>query len=155
MAKFEGYLPIFSSEQSIDAVPSLENPNFRLRNIVQGSVIALGVLGTLGLGYSFGLRHSDVPTATTIRRAHTFYGYTLITHTYTVPAGDLHHYMHFNKTFPQRPNEESNAAWASLFPETLGFVQHPELAPNVAGIAVFHELHCLVSSLILHDGYIQ
>jgi hypothetical protein len=53
--------------------------------------------------------------------------------------------MQFNKTFPQRPNDESDSAWASLFPEKLGFVQHPELAPNVAGIAVFHELHCLVS----------
>lgn len=54
--------------------------------------------------------------------------------------------MQFNKAFPQRPNEESDVAWANLFPEKLGFVQHPELAPNVAGIAVFHELHCLVST---------
>ena len=53
--------------------------------------------------------------------------------------------MRFNGTFPQRANEKSDAAWASLFPKKLGFVQHPELAPNVAGIAVFHELHCLVS----------
>jgi hypothetical protein len=52
--------------------------------------------------------------------------------------------MHFNGTFPQRSNPESDAAWDALFPEKLGFVQHPELAPNVAGIAVFHELHCLV-----------
>ncbi|EED16327.1 conserved hypothetical protein [Talaromyces stipitatus ATCC 10500] len=27
--------------------------------------------------------------------------------------------------------------------EKKGFVKHPKLAPNVAGIAVFHELHCL------------
>jgi hypothetical protein len=71
--------------------------------------------------------------------------YKFITHAHTVPAGDVHYYMQFNKTFPQRPNEESDAAWASLFPEKLGFVQHPELAPDVASIAVFHELHCLVN----------
>lgn len=52
--------------------------------------------------------------------------------------------MQFNGSFPQRSNPESDSAWDSLFPEKLGFVQHPELAPNVAGIAVFHELHCLV-----------
>lgn len=56
--------------------------------------------------------------------------------------------MQFNKTFPQRPNNESDAAWSDLFPEKLGFVQHPKLAQNVAGIAVFHELHCLVSVLV-------
>jgi len=61
-----------------------------------------------------------------------------------VPPGDQHYYMRFNATFPQRSNIETDAAWDSLFPEKLGFVKHPELAPNVAGIAVFHELHCLV-----------
>jgi len=60
--------------------------------------------------------------------------------------------MQFDKTFPQRPNEESDAAWASLFPEKLGFVQHPVLAPNVAGIAAFHELHCLVSTSTLFSS---
>jgi hypothetical protein len=59
--------------------------------------------------------------------------------------GELHYYMSFNGSFPQRSNEMSNMMWDSLFPKKLGFVQHPELAPNIAGIAVFHELHCLVS----------
>jgi hypothetical protein len=57
----------------------------------------------------------------------------------------MYYYMQFNKAFPQRPNEESHTAWAPLFPAKLGFVQNPELAPSVASIAVYHELHCLVS----------
>jgi hypothetical protein len=61
------------------------------------------------------------------------------------PSGDLHYYMRFNGSYPQRSSVESDALWDSLFPEKKGFVQHPELAPNVANIAVFHELHCLVS----------
>ncbi|KAF1962616.1 hypothetical protein CC80DRAFT_570697 [Byssothecium circinans] len=60
-----------------------------------------------------------------------------------VPPGDQHYYMHFNGTFPQRSNPGSDSAWDSLFPEKLGFVQRPTLAPNVAGIAVFYELYCL------------
>ncbi|KAI5859360.1 hypothetical protein GGS23DRAFT_324151 [Durotheca rogersii] len=59
------------------------------------------------------------------------------------PVGDLHYYMHFNASFPRGSNAESDALWSSLFPEKLGFIQHPKLAPDVAGIAVFHELHCL------------
>ncbi|KAL7622167.1 hypothetical protein AAE478_007670 [Parahypoxylon ruwenzoriense] len=59
------------------------------------------------------------------------------------PVGDLHYYMHFNGSFPQRSSARSDALWGSLFPEKLGFIQHPELAPSVAGIAVFHEIHCL------------
>ncbi|KAI0381222.1 hypothetical protein F5Y04DRAFT_281196 [Hypomontagnella monticulosa] len=51
------------------------------------------------------------------------------------PPGDLRYTMHFNGSFPQRSNGESDALWASLFPEKLGFVQHPEIAPEVAGIA--------------------
>ena len=30
--------------------------------------------------------------------------------------------------------------------EGKGFIHHPTLAPNISGIAVFHELHCLVFS---------
>ncbi|KAF7536907.1 hypothetical protein G7054_g4159 [Neopestalotiopsis clavispora] len=59
------------------------------------------------------------------------------------PSSDLHYYMSFNASFPQRPDERSDMMWDSLFPQKLGFVQHPELAPHVAGVAVFHELHCL------------
>jgi hypothetical protein len=60
------------------------------------------------------------------------------------PVGDLHYYMQFNSSFPQRPNDRSDAAWASIFPGKKGFIRHPELAPDVAGIAVFLELQCLV-----------
>lgn len=63
----------------------------------------------------------------------------------TGPSGNLHYYMRFNRSYSQRSSVESDALWDSLFPEKKGFVQHPELAPNVASIAVFHELHCLVS----------
>lgn len=70
--------------------------------------------------------------------------------------------MLYNKTFTLPPSPESNAAWDSMFPskifnnsmdtnketdngiEGVGFVKHPEIAPEFSGIAVFHELHCVV-----------
>ena len=35
-----------------------------------------------------------------------------------------------------------------MFSENGGFIHHPSLATNFSGLAVFHQLHCLVSSLI-------
>ena len=148
MAKFEGYLPVSSSENDTVGHTINERPGSKLRKILQGSALALGALGALGLGYSLGSRHAHAATPTTIRMMYTVLPNTSRAHILTVPAGGLHYYMQFNKTFPQRPDKESDAAWASLFPDKLGFVQHPELAPNVAGIAVFHELHCLASSYL-------
>ncbi|KAI1153015.1 hypothetical protein F4825DRAFT_281535 [Nemania diffusa] len=34
-------------------------------------------------------------------------------------------------------------AWDKLIPSGLGYVKHPDLAPVVSVIAVFHQLHCL------------
>jgi len=59
------------------------------------------------------------------------------------PAGDLLETWTYNRTFSQAPNEEAEFAWRSIFPKGRGFVHHPTLAPNISGIAVFHELHCL------------
>ncbi|CAI9628776.1 unnamed protein product [Alternaria burnsii] len=125
MARFEGYVPLSFSEDGINANEAVYTLESRLQKVVKGSVIVLGVLGALGTGYVLGSSKGAIAATTTL------------------PAGDVHYYMQFNETFPQRPNEESDAAWASLFPEKLGFIRHPVLAPGVAGIAVFHELHCL------------
>lgn len=52
--------------------------------------------------------------------------------------------MHYNVTFSQAPSPETDAAWSSLFPKGVGFVRHPVISLKLSGIAVFHELHCLV-----------
>ena len=49
-----------------------------------------------------------------------------------------------NLTFTQKPTPESEAAWNSIVPVGRGFIHHPELAPFISNIAVFHQLHCLV-----------
>lgn len=47
------------------------------------------------------------------------------------------------------PSDESNAAWETLFPARGGFFKHPQLAPDRSGLAVFHQLHCLVLAKII------
>ncbi|OKL61820.1 hypothetical protein UA08_03024 [Talaromyces atroroseus] len=64
-------------------------------------------------------------------------------HGLLVPPGTVHQVWEHNLTFSQRPTPESEAAWDSLIPVGRGFVHHPQLAPFVANIAVFHQLHCL------------
>ncbi|KAF2799681.1 hypothetical protein K505DRAFT_294208 [Melanomma pulvis-pyrius CBS 109.77] len=59
------------------------------------------------------------------------------------PSGALLKTFHYNRTFSLPPNPTTNDAWDSLFPQGSGFIQHPALAPNQSGIAVFHQLHCL------------
>ncbi|KAF2750982.1 hypothetical protein M011DRAFT_396168, partial [Sporormia fimetaria CBS 119925] len=49
----------------------------------------------------------------------------------------------YNRTYTLPPTNETNAAWNDIFPNGAGFVQHPTLAPNTSGIAIFHQLHCL------------
>ncbi|KAJ8058507.1 hypothetical protein OCU04_012693 [Sclerotinia nivalis] len=59
------------------------------------------------------------------------------------PAGDHVETWVYNRTFSDPPSHETESAWRSIFPKGRGFIHHQSLAPNVSGIAVFHELHCL------------
>lgn len=63
----------------------------------------------------------------------------------TVPSGSLQTTWEHNLTFTQEPSPESEAAWASIIPSGRGFVHHAQLAPFISNIALYHELHCLVS----------
>ncbi|KAI3318834.1 hypothetical protein HD806DRAFT_511125 [Xylariaceae sp. AK1471] len=115
-----------SEANDVDVQISRREFSFQFRNVLYLVGILLSWLFMLALGYLYG-----------IRNAHRF------VLTEFEPVGDLHYYMHFNGSFAQSSDAKSDALWDSLFPEKLGFVKHPELAPDVAGIAVFHELHCL------------
>lgn len=55
-----------------------------------------------------------------------------------------------NTTFSDEPNENSEAAWASLIPDGQGFIRHPTLAKEMKSVSVFHELHCLVRRSSTH-----
>ncbi|KAF2466311.1 uncharacterized protein BDR25DRAFT_237348, partial [Lindgomyces ingoldianus] len=59
------------------------------------------------------------------------------------PAGSIKTNFHYNRAFSYPPDAKTDAAWGSIFPRGFGFIQHPVLAPNQSGIAVFHQLHCL------------
>lgn len=51
----------------------------------------------------------------------------------------------YNKTFSEKPTEQNNEAWDNLFPPHGGFFHDGTLAPQGASLAVYHQLHCLVS----------
>lgn len=57
----------------------------------------------------------------------------------------------YNRTFGEAPSNETNAAWAALFPQHGGFFVHPELAPKRSAFSVFHQLHCLVSKQLYRN----
>lgn len=89
-----------------------------------------------------------------------------------VPQGNVKTVWEHNLTFSQRPTPESEAAWSSIIPGIFkvipcytdkrsslmytankvgrGFIHHPEMAPFISNIAVFHQLHCLVSFNFLY-----
>jgi hypothetical protein len=44
----------------------------------------------------------------------------------------------------------------TTFAEGRGFIQHPEISPVPHGLAVFHQLHCLVSNMeVLKKGVVS
>jgi hypothetical protein len=74
---------------------------------------------------------------------------TILLLTTAVPPGPIQTQWQHNLTFTRKPDAESEAAWSSIIPTGRGFIHHPQLAPFVSNIAVFHQLHCLVSISIL------
>ncbi|MDI1485618.1 MAG: hypothetical protein OHK93_003807 [Ramalina farinacea] len=62
---------------------------------------------------------------------------------FMTPPGNVRYPMVYNLTYTREPTDETNAAWDAMFPTGVGFVKHPEISPELSGIAVFHELHCV------------
>ncbi|KAH6628098.1 hypothetical protein F5144DRAFT_594191 [Chaetomium tenue] len=61
------------------------------------------------------------------------------------PPGRIDHTFKYRWQFSARPsNNESQIWWNKVFPKGRGFIQHPEISPVPHGLAVFHQLHCLV-----------
>ncbi|OTA99910.1 hypothetical protein M426DRAFT_66888, partial [Hypoxylon sp. CI-4A] len=61
------------------------------------------------------------------------------------PLGDVPSIFQYHKEYAMRPSEESQQSWESLFPRKCGhgFVRHPTISPDMTGVAVYHQLHCL------------
>ncbi|KAL4762190.1 uncharacterized protein BDW70DRAFT_33534 [Aspergillus foveolatus] len=68
------------------------------------------------------------------------------------PPGTTETEFYLNLTFSQRPTPDGERAWADLVPIGRGFVHHPEIAPFIAGITVFHQLHCLHAILVSYHS---
>ncbi len=49
-----------------------------------------------------------------------------------------------NRTFLQRPSEQSDLIWSSLYPANHGFFNYPDESPRRSTFAGFHQLHCVV-----------
>jgi hypothetical protein len=65
METSDRYLPIASSDETITLFPS-EKPQSNLRKFLNGSVVALCVIGALGLGYSLGSRNCHIAKSSTL-----------------------------------------------------------------------------------------
>lgn len=57
--------------------------------------------------------------------------------------------FNYNRTFGEVSSNETLRAWDGLFPEQGGFFKHPTMAPKGSTFSVFHQLHCLVWSLLM------
>ncbi|KAK0609537.1 hypothetical protein B0T17DRAFT_512637 [Bombardia bombarda] len=62
------------------------------------------------------------------------------------PPGLIDHEFTYRREFALRPGNESDMWWRRVFPIGRGFVQHPEISPVPTGLAVYHQLHCLLMS---------
>ncbi|SMR45914.1 unnamed protein product [Zymoseptoria tritici ST99CH_1E4] len=65
-------------------------------------------------------------------------------------VGSVKKTLVYDRRFSSAPSNETEKAWMGLFPDGLGFVQHPIVSPEISAIAVFHSLHCLHA---IHGGY--
>lgn len=52
----------------------------------------------------------------------------------------------YNRTFAEAPSNETNQAWETIFPPRGGFFRSPTVKDG-GSLAVYHQLHCLVSSI--------
>ena len=57
----------------------------------------------------------------------------------------------YNRSFTERPSNNTDAAWRSIFPGGGGFFAHPEDDNARATFSVYHQLHCLVSTASLAE----
>jgi len=79
MAKREGYLPVSSSEEGVDAMEPVNRSQSRLRKIAKGSIVAFSVLGALGTGYTLGSRNVTEVSTTIREYQHVYQPNTLLT----------------------------------------------------------------------------
>lgn len=122
----KNYTPLPTTEDDALHVQPRESSASPLRIFILYISVIPCIISLIGFGYLLGSREVAGSKGTWI-----------------APSGTQHYYMHFNASFPQKSGPKTDDLWDSLFPTKLGFVQHPEISPEVAGIAVFHELHCL------------
>ncbi|OKL62898.1 hypothetical protein UA08_01852 [Talaromyces atroroseus] len=130
MADSKTYSRLPSSEDGDGELQSQPPPVSHRQRAIRYVIIVFLVASTLALGYAVGYHFGSGTGPASDGNPF-------------AAVGDVHYYMKFNGSFAQRSNAISDGLWDSLFPEKKGFIQHPEFAPDVAGIAVFHELHCL------------
>ncbi|KAJ5998327.1 hypothetical protein N7451_006137 [Penicillium sp. IBT 35674x] len=71
------------------------------------------------------------------------------------PPGNVEVVFEHDLLFSERPTPESEAAWNSLIPVGRGFVHHPEIAPFISNLAVFHQLHCLHAIVVSYYTAIE
>lgn len=61
-------------------------------------------------------------------------------------SGSLPTPFKYNRTFSSAPSPETDTSWDSIFPRHGGFFNNTEAGMKRGTFAVFHQLHCLVSS---------
>lgn len=59
------------------------------------------------------------------------------------PLGRQSTTFEYQKVFTLGDSNETREQWHALFPAGGGFVKHPTVSPDMASLAVYHQLHCL------------
>ncbi|MCJ1481037.1 hypothetical protein MMC06_001193 [Schaereria dolodes] len=59
------------------------------------------------------------------------------------PAGSVNHTFKYQRKFADAPTNATEKTWEVMFPRGRGFIQNPNVSPNMMGVAVYHQLHCL------------
>ena len=52
----------------------------------------------------------------------------------------------WDSLIPSKFRQSTSATLSNMCIDGLGYVKHPDLAPEISMISVFHQLHCLVSN---------
>ncbi|MCJ1326892.1 hypothetical protein MMC10_003558 [Thelotrema lepadinum] len=136
------YTRIPTSQHDEEKEPSVSSPqrsSVQPRLIFALFYIILGIAVGFALGYYVGDHNAQ-------RLART----GLTTSGLLQPPGTVGEGWYHDMRYTGPPTTESEDLWEALMPAGRGFVHHPDIAPSINGVAVFHQIHCLHAILIAY-----
>jgi hypothetical protein len=136
VGKPQAYSPVATDEKIEGAFTNTSYSNQRSRWLLYSLAVVLSWLVVGSIGFLLGNSKSRTVA----------YGIGIDE---TINVSSLSWTFEHNETFSQAPSALTNRAWEAIFPDGHGFMKHPELAPQLSVLAVYHQLHCLVGIFFL------